>query len=75
MPDILIRGLSRETIKRLKAKAKENQRSLQSEAKRALEEAAGWTLAESIAAAAEFRESLGRRVSDSTLLLREDRAR
>jgi plasmid stability protein len=40
MPDILIRGLDEETLKRLKARAKRNGRSLQSEAKQALEHAA-----------------------------------
>ena len=39
MPDILIRGLESETIRKLKARAKQNGRSLQGEAKRLLEEA------------------------------------
>ncbi len=41
MPDIPVRGLDDETVKRLKARAKRNGRSLQGEAKRVLEQAAG----------------------------------
>ena len=42
MPDVLIRGLHEQTIKRLKERAKRHGRSLQSEAKMVLENAAGF---------------------------------
>jgi plasmid stability protein len=41
MPDILIRNLDEQVVKRLKQRAKQNHRSLQSEAKLLLERAAG----------------------------------
>ena len=41
MPDILVRGLDARVVKRLKAKAKQNGRSLQGEVKMTLEHAAG----------------------------------
>jgi len=42
MPDVLIRGLDAKVLKRLKARAKQNGRSLQSEARLLLERAAGF---------------------------------
>ena len=41
MPDILIRGLDAQAVKRLKTRAKQHGRSLQGEAKLLLEQAAG----------------------------------
>ena len=41
MPDILVRGLDARVVKQLKAKAKQNGRSLQGEVKMTLERAAG----------------------------------
>ena len=43
MPDILIRGLDAQVLKRLKARAKQNGRSLQGEARLLLERAAGFS--------------------------------
>lgn len=75
MPDILVRGLDAATLKRLKARARSNGRSLQSEAKLALERAAGVNMSEALAAARLWRKKLGRRFDDSTDLIREDRQR
>lgn len=75
MPDILIRGLDVKTINRLKAAAKRNGRSLQSEAKRILKSAPDVSMAESLAAAREWRQKLGRTFKSSAELIREDRDR
>ncbi len=76
MPDILVRGLDDETVKRLKARAKRNGRSLQGEAKRVLEQAAGMN-AEEVAAVLDGwkKRFAGRRFADSADLIREDRER
>jgi len=76
MPDILVRGLDDETVKRLKARAKRNGRSLQGEAKRVLEQAAGMN-AEEVAAMLDGwkKRFAGRRFADSADLMREDRER
>jgi antitoxin FitA len=78
MPDILIRGLDSQSLRRLKARARHNGRSLQGEAKRILEHAAGQSLAEAMAAAEQWRQKLargGQRFTDSADLIREDRER
>jgi plasmid stability protein len=76
MPDILIRGLKAITVERLKARAKANGRSLQGEARLALEQAAGLTFAEVRKLARESQEQLaGRQFSNSAELQREDRER
>jgi hypothetical protein len=76
MSDILIRGIDRRALTRLKARAKRNGRSLQSEAKTILEQSAGYSLAEALGAARRVRARLkGRRLGDSAALVREDRAR
>jgi antitoxin FitA len=75
MPDILVRGLDAETVKRLKGRAKQHGRSLQSEAKMVLENAAGLSIGDVLHAARGWREKLGRRFSDSAELIREDRQR
>ena len=76
MSELLVRGLAPETIERLKAQAKQHGRSLQGEAKRILEEAVKFSLAEASEVAASWREQCaGRSVSDSAELLREDRQR
>ena len=76
MPDILIRSLDAQTLKRLKARAKRHGRSLQSEAKLLLEQAAG---ADTDQIAAMFdgwkRRFRGRKFTDSVQLVREDRKR
>ena len=75
MPDILVRGLDEETVKRLKRRAKEHGRSLQSELRQVLENAAGASIEEALASARAWREKLGRRFEDSADLIREDRER
>ena len=66
MPDILVRGLDPETLKRLKARAKQHGRSLQSELKLLVEQAAG-SGAEQMAAVLKRWEGhfAGRRFSSS----------
>lgn len=75
MGDLLIRNLDAETLKRLKHRAKQAGRSLQSESKLILERAAGRTLEETLVVAASWRKKLGKRQSDSAVELREDRER
>ena len=76
MSDILIRGLDARTLKRLKARARRNGRSLQNEAKLVLEQAAGGGT-EEIAAMLDRWEKrfAGRRFRRSEDLIREDRGR
>jgi len=76
MAQILVRNLSPETLERLKAQAQEHGRSLQSEVKRILEEAAGLRMEEARQLADRLRARLAGRIhSDSAELLAEDRAR
>ena len=75
MSDILIRGLDEKTVERLKARAKRHGRSLQSEARSVLENAAGASLAEALAAARGWRKKLGREFRDSGEIIRQDRRR
>ncbi|HTV47465.1 MAG TPA: TraY domain-containing protein [Phycisphaerae bacterium] len=76
MPDILIRGLDRKILHRLKDKAKRNGRSLQKEAKDALEQAAGLSYAEFADLSHHWQRKLNnRKFADSARLLREDRRR
>ena len=77
MAQILVRNLDTKTVARLKKHARENRRSLESEAKRVLENASNkMTLSEFRSTADRIRESLKDRThTDSVLLLREDRER
>ncbi|MBN1345851.1 MAG: pantothenate metabolism flavoprotein [Phycisphaerae bacterium] len=76
MADILVRGLNAETVKRLKARAKRNARSLQSEAKLVLEQAAGAGADEVAAMLDRWKQRFaGRRFAGSADLIRKDRAR
>jgi plasmid stability protein len=75
MPDILVRGVKVEVVKRLKMRAKQHGRSLQSEAKRLLENAAGLSIDEALEAGRAWREKLGRRFDDSSELIQQDRKR
>jgi antitoxin FitA len=75
MPDVLVRGLSRRIVERLKSQAKRKGRSLQAEVKDILERSAGFSgdIPEGVKRVrAMFR---GRRFSDSAPLIREDRDR
>jgi hypothetical protein len=76
MPDILIRGLDAQAVKRLKTRAQRHGRSLQGEAKLLLEQAAGIGGDQ----VAEMFDSWkhrfdGRKFSDSTEMINEDRQR
>jgi plasmid stability protein len=75
MPDILIRGVSQQLLLRLKARAKRNGRSLQSEVKIILERATEEPLFMAMENAGGWRKKLGRKFSDSVDLVREDRER
>ncbi len=75
MADILVRGLDDDVLARLKHRAELAGRSLQSETKLILEQAAGRTLEESLKVAAAWRKKLGKRSSDSAAAQREDRER
>ena len=76
MPQLLVRDLSEETVKRLKIRAKKQHRSLQGEVKLILEGAA----LQSIEGAKEMAEKIrvgfaDRTFSDSAELIRQDRKR
>ncbi len=75
MPEILVRGLDADVVKRLKQRAKKHGRSLQSEARIVLERAAGMSVAEVLETARGWRKKLGRRFEDSSESIREDRRR
>jgi antitoxin FitA len=77
MPDVLIRHLDASLITKLKARARAHRRSLQAELKHILEQAAqAWPRVDAIARVHELRAMFrGRKFSDSTVLIRRDRAR
>ena len=76
MPDILVRDIDPEKLRRLKARAKQNGRSLQSELKLLLEKAAGNSKEEVLAILNTWKERFaGRKFSSSVDLIREDRDR
>jgi plasmid stability protein len=77
MPDILVRDLDKHTIKRLKARAAENGRSLQTEVKDILERSARqMTNRELYKRAVRYSKRFeGRHLTDSVDLVREDRER
>jgi hypothetical protein len=74
MSDVLVRGLSARAVQRLKERGRRNGRSLQGEAKRILEHAAG---NENIVGLFERwdKQFAGRRFSSSAQIIREDRRR
>jgi plasmid stability protein len=74
--DILIRGLDAQAVKRLKTRAKRHGRSLQSEARLLLEQAAGSGTEEIAAMLDRWKERFaGRKFSSSAKLIRQDRDR
>ena len=76
MPDILIRGVRAETVRRLKLRAKRNGRSLQGEAKLLIEQGGGSGSKELAAALDRWgRRFGGRKLARSMALIREDRKR
>jgi plasmid stability protein len=77
MPKVLVRDLDEATIERLKARARQHGRSLQTEMKTILEEAAGqMTMGEFREAILRLRRQLGkRRFSNSARLIARERQR
>lgn len=76
MPDILVRDIDPEKLERLKARAKQNGRSLQSEVKLLLEKAVGNSNEEILAILNTWKQRFaGREFSSSVDLIREDRDR
>lgn len=76
MAQILVRGLTATTVARLKKQAKARGRSLQSEVKGILEQAAKMDATAAKAAALRIQKMLkGRGPFDSTAMIREDRDR
>jgi plasmid stability protein len=76
--NVLVRDLDRKTVTDLKKRAETSNRSLQAELKAILEEAAAQDWQRTWAAADRIFEELrltGRKFSDTTELLREDRNR
>lgn len=76
MAQLLVRDVSDEVVEKLKARARENRRSLQAEVKLVLEEATRFDRATALKRIEEVRKMLaGRPMSDSTELIRELRDR
>ena len=76
MPDILVRGLDRATIERLKRRARGRGRSLQSEVKAIIEQTSAVDMESALAMADAIRERFrGRRFPDSAGTVRRDRDR
>lgn len=74
MPNVLVRDLDEEVLKRLKSAAKAHGRSLQAEIHDVLAAASARSLAETRRISARWLKRLqGRSHSDSTALIREDR--
>ena len=76
MAQVLIRNLAESVVDKLKARAARNDRSLQAELQVILERAAETDVIDARALAARIRRQLsGRKFSDSTKLIAEDRRR
>lgn len=76
MTDMLIRGLDEKTVKRLKSSARRHGRSLQKEAKAALENAAGTGNEDVAQMLADWKTRFaGRKFSRSVDIIRKDRMR
>ena len=76
MPQLLVRNLDEDTIKRLKTLAKQHGRSLQGQVKVVLEEAATLPIDEVSSLLEKWQRRLARRrFSDSARIIRKDRGR
>jgi antitoxin FitA len=76
MSQILVRELEPQTVKRLKFRAQRNHRSLESEVRQILEQAAGYSAAEARKTLGRWQKAFaGRKMKPSISLLREDRRR
>lgn len=76
MAQVLVRGLDPDVVKTLKDRAAANGRSLEAELRTVIEQAAGTNIAGARELAARIRRRLsGRKHTDSTALVAEDRQR
>ena len=76
MAQVLVRNLSREAVRKLKIRAQQHRRSLQEELKDILEQAARQNAKDVQAKVSHIRKLFaGRKFSDSSDLIRQDRAR
>lgn len=76
MAQILVRDLEKSTVDALKSRARKNKHSLQVEVKEILSQAAKMSLVDFAAETRRIRAMLaGRKFSDSTLFVSEDRER
>ena len=76
MAQILVRDLDDKLVGKLKARAKRHHRSLQSEAKIILSQAAGFDFEQARQAARSWQKKLaGKKIPDTTKLIAEDRNR
>jgi antitoxin FitA len=76
MGQVLVRNLSTEVVRKLKIRAQQHRRSLQEELKDILEQAARQNAKDVQAKVNEVRKLFaGRKFSDSSDLIRQDRAR
>jgi plasmid stability protein len=76
MGQVLVRNLQAEVVRKLKRRARQHRRSLQEELKEILEHAAKTGPASARAGVEEVRKMFaGRRFTDSSTLIRGDRAR
>lgn len=76
MAQIVIRNLESDVVDRLKGRAKQHGRSLESEARYILTQSAGFSPAQAKKAALEWHKKLsGQRFPDTTSLIRQDRGR
>ncbi len=76
MGQILVRGLADDVVERLKARAVAHGSSLEGEVRSILETASGFSIEQAREAAAKWQERFsGRKFTNSTELLAEDRSR
>ncbi len=76
MPDILIRDLDEQIVKRLKSRAKAHGRSLQAEVHQLLKQGAGHGPEEVAAVFDKWKQRFaGRKFSSSAAIIRQDRRR
>jgi len=76
MTDVLIRDVDEDALKRLKARARLHNRSLQKELKAILEDAGGYSRSEALRVADYWQAYHGEKAfENSALMIREDRKR
>lgn len=76
MPQILVRNLETDVVERLKLRAKQHGRSLQSEARQILTQSAGMSRQEALKVVRQWQKKLSsRKFPDTTRMIREDRNR